>query len=122
MSPINIDITARGDISEHAKTQAREEIGALERFVHAPILGARAVLYLERNPRISQPARVEAEIDLQGKAIRAHAEGLTVEAAVDEVVERLQRQLRAYVDRIVTIKRERSEAAKAQARAEGAPG
>jgi ribosomal subunit interface protein len=120
MSPINIDITARGDITEHAKTQAREKIGALERYVHAPILGARVVLSLERNPRIAQPARVEGEIDLQGKVIRAHADGQTVEAAIDEVAERLHRQLRAYVDKLVTIKRDRSEAAKAQARTEGA--
>ena len=121
MSPINIEITARGEISEHARLQARDKIGALERFVNTPILGARVVLCLERNPRIAQPARAEAEIDLQGKAVRAHAEGPTVEAAIDEVTERLQRQLRSYVDRLVTRKRERAEAAKAEDHAARSP-
>ena len=114
MSPINIEITARGEISEHARVHAREKIGALERFVNSPILGARVVLFHERNPRIARPAHAEAEIDLQGKMIHAHAEGPTVEAAIDEVAGRLQRQLRDYVDRLVTRKRERAEAAKAE--------
>ncbi len=117
MSPINIEITARGEISDHARTHAREKIDALERFVNTPILGARVVLCLERNPRIAQPARAEAEIDVQGRVIRAHADAVTVEAAIDEVSERLQRQLRGYVDRLVTRKRERAETAKTESHA-----
>ncbi|HUO71827.1 MAG TPA: ribosome-associated translation inhibitor RaiA [Solirubrobacteraceae bacterium] len=119
MSPFNIEVTARGEVSEHAKQQAREKISALERFVNSPILGARVVLVLERNPRIPQPARAEAEIELKGRVIRAHADALTVEAAIDEVSERMQRQLRSYVDRIVTRKRERAEALKEQSHSAG---
>lgn len=105
MSQPNIEITARGDVSDHARAQARQKVGALERFVSGPILGARVVLTVERNPRIEHPAHAEAELDLQGHMIRAHADALTIEAAVDEVTDRLQRQLRSYVDRIVTRKR-----------------
>jgi ribosomal subunit interface protein len=114
MTPITVEITARGELSDHAREHAREKISALGRYVNAPILGARVVLIIERNPRIAEPARAEAEIDLQGRVIRAHADATTVEAAIDEVVDRLQRQLRGYVDRIVTRKRERGEAAKVE--------
>lgn len=101
----NIEITARGKVSAHARAHAREKVGALERFVDGPILGARVVLSLERNPRIAAPARAEAEVDLQGRMIRAHADAPTVEAAINEVISRLERQLRGYIDKIVTRKR-----------------
>jgi putative sigma-54 modulation protein len=102
MSQFNVEITARGTVSEHARTYARDKVRALERYVKAPILGARVVLTTERNPRIAEPARAEAEIDLQGHLIRACADAETVEAATDAVTERLQRQLRRFVGRLVT--------------------
>jgi ribosomal subunit interface protein len=109
MSRINIEVTTRGEVSEHARAQAREKVGALERYVKDPILGARVVLITQRNPRIPAHARAEAEIDLRGRVIRAHADGPTVEAAVDEVAERLSRRLRRFVDRRITRYRESAE-------------
>ncbi len=105
MSPINVEVTSRGEVEERARAEAREKVGALERFVSGPVLGARVVLSEERNPRIENPARAEAEIALQGRVLRAHAAAPSLRAAVDEVAERLQRQLRRYVDRQVTRKR-----------------
>jgi ribosomal subunit interface protein len=102
MSQFNVEITGRGTVSEHARTHARDRVQALERYVRAPILGARVVLTTERNPRIAERARAEAEIDLQGHLIRACADAETVEAATDAATERLQRQLRRFVDRLVT--------------------
>ena len=110
MSPIDIEVTTRGDVSERVREQARQKVGALERFVKGPILGARVVLIQERNPRIPEPARAEAEIDLQGRLVRARAAASSIEAAVDDVAERLQRQLRRYVERLVTSEREPPEA------------
>jgi ribosomal subunit interface protein len=107
MSHFNVEITSRGKVGEHARAHAQDKVSALERYVKAPILGARVVLTTESNPRISEPARVEAEIDLQGHVLRAHADGPTLEAAIDEVTARLQTQLRRFVDRLVTRHRER---------------
>ena len=98
MSLINVEVTSRGEVGERVRTDAREKLGALERLVNGPVLGARVVLSEERNPRIPDHGRAEAEIDLQGRVIRARATGPTVQAAVDEVAERLRRQLRRYVD------------------------
>jgi ribosomal subunit interface protein len=106
MSPINIEVTSRGDVSDEAREQARATLGQLERFVKGPILGARVVLIQEPNPRIPMPARAEAEVDLQGRLVRARADGPSITAAVDELAERLKRQLRRYVDRLVTRQRE----------------
>jgi putative sigma-54 modulation protein len=101
MSHFNVEITSRGTVGEHARAHAKDKVGALERYVKGPILGARVVLITERNPRISEPARAEAEIELRGHVLRAHADGPTLEAAIDEVTDRLQRQLRRFVDRLV---------------------
>jgi ribosomal subunit interface protein len=102
MSPTNIEVTTRGPVSAHAGEHARQKVRALERFVNTPILGARVVLIQERNPRSSQPARAEVEMDLQGHLVRARAAGPSIEAAMDEIEERLQRQLRRYLDRLIT--------------------
>jgi ribosomal subunit interface protein len=109
MSPINIEVTTRGEVSDHAREEARQKLGEMERFVKGPILAARVVLTQEPNPRISLPGRAEAEVDLQGRLVRARAAGPSIEAAVDELAERLQRQLRRYVDRLVTRKRRLAE-------------
>jgi ribosomal subunit interface protein len=106
MSPIQVEVTSRGDVSERAREQARQKVGALAQFVKGPILGARVVLIQERNPRIPEPARAEAEIDLQGRLLRARAAASSIEAAVDDVAERLQRALRRYVERLVRSERE----------------
>jgi ribosomal subunit interface protein len=105
MSPINVEVTSRGEVGEHARTEARDKVAALGRLVNRPVLGARVVLSEEHNPRIPDHGRAEAEIALQGRVIYAHATGPTVEAAVDEVAERLGRQLRRHVDRRIARRR-----------------
>jgi ribosome-associated translation inhibitor RaiA len=106
MSPINIEVTARGKVSRRARAEARKKLDHLEGFSKGPVLGARVVLIQEPNPRIPLPARAEAEVNLQGRLVRARAAAPSMEAAVDDVAERLQRQLRRYVDRLVTFERE----------------
>jgi ribosomal subunit interface protein len=110
MSPINIEITARGEVSDEARQHVRERLAQLERFVKGPIVGARVVLIQERNPRIPMPARAEAEVDLQGRLVRARAVAPTMDAAIDDLAERLQRHLRRYVERLVTRQREPAQA------------
>ena len=109
MSPINVDVTGKGEVSAQARAQAREKLADLESFAKGPILGARVVLTEEHNPRIPMPARAEAEVNLQGRSIRARAAAPSMEAAVDDVAERLQRHLRRYLDRLVTRQREPAE-------------
>jgi ribosomal subunit interface protein len=106
MSPVNVEVTARGNVSRRARAEARRKVERLEGFSKGPMLGARVVLIQEPNLRIALPARAEAEINLQGRLIHARAAAPSMEAAVDDVAERLQRQLRRYVDRLVTFEHE----------------
>jgi ribosomal subunit interface protein len=110
MSPINIQVSARGEVSDRSRRCAQMKLGELEAFTKGPILGARIVLIQEANPRIAMPARAEAEVDLQGRVVRARAAAPSMEAAIDDVTERLQRHLRRYVERLVTREREPAQA------------
>lgn len=113
MSPINVEVTSRGEVEQHARAEAREKVAALERYINGPVLGARVVLSEEANPRIQNPARAEAEIALEGRVVRARADGPSIQAAVDELAHRLQRQLRRYVDRHLVRKRQLAGATRA---------
>ncbi len=96
---IQVDVTMRGDVPGEAREHAEEKVGALDRLVDIPILGARVVLAQEANPRIERPARAEGEIDLNGRMIRAKVADLDLVTAVNSLTQRLERQLRSFVDR-----------------------
>lgn len=104
------EITARGVVSERVRLRAQDRLVELESLVKGPILGARAVLTQEANPRVPMHARAEAEVDLQGHIVRARAAAPSMEAAVDAVTDRLARQLRRHVERLITRQREPAEA------------
>jgi ribosomal subunit interface protein len=96
---IHVEVTIRGDVPDEAREHAEEKVGALDRLVDIPVLGARVVLVQEANPRIERSARAEGEIDLNGPMIRAKVADFDPIAAVDSLTQRLERQLRSFVDR-----------------------
>lgn len=108
---MEVQVTSRGAVAEHARRAAQEKLAELDRFVQGPLRDARVVLVQEPNPRIPEPAHAEAEVVLQGRPVRARAAAETMEAAVDEVAERLQRNLRRYVERMIEGQRVPAEAA-----------
>jgi len=87
--------------------EARRPGGGCERADSGRSRGARR----GTQPAHPMPARAEAEVDLQGRCIRARAVAPSIEAAVDDVAERLQRHLRRYVERFAARHREPAEPA-----------
>lgn len=106
---MEVQVTARGDVADRTKRLAREEVARLERYVKGPVMGARVVLIQEENPRIPFPARAEGEIVVAGRPVRARTAAPSMDAAVDDVAERLRRQLCRFVDRVSTRQREPAE-------------
>lgn len=102
---MDVQVTARGQVPDHARRAAHEKLAVLERYVEGSLRDARVMLIEEENPRIPQPAHAEAEVLLEGRPVRARATAATMDAAVDEVAERLQRNLRRYVERMVEDQR-----------------
>lgn len=99
---MNVEVTVRGEVAEPVKRRAHEEIGRLERYVKGPVLGARVVLTQEQNPRLPLPSRAEGEVNLSGHPVRARVAAPSMDAAVDELAERLERQLRRFVELLVS--------------------
>jgi len=102
---MQVDVTVRGPVPPQLAREAAAKVGALERFVKGPVMGARVVLTQEQNPRIERPARAEGEVVFAGRPVRARVDAAAMTAAVDDLAERLQDQLRRHVGRLITVGR-----------------
>lgn len=102
---MDVQITGRGEIPEQTRHTAQRKLEKLDRYVQGPLRDARVALVQEPNPRIPLPAHAQAEVRLEGRPVRARAAAETMDAAVDEVAERLQRNLRRYVERMIEAQR-----------------
>ena len=100
--PVNVEVTTRGDVPPAHAENLRRELAELDEIVKGPILAIRAALVQEANPRLERPARAQAMADLAGHPVYARVAAETMEAAVDELAERMARHLRRYVDRLQT--------------------
>jgi ribosome-associated translation inhibitor RaiA len=87
------------------ENDVRRELGPLDRLVSAPIRDAHVVLTQEENPRLAHPARAEAEIDVNGNVIRGRVADVDIGHAVDQLGERMRRQLRRFVETRMTAHR-----------------
>jgi ribosome-associated translation inhibitor RaiA len=106
---IDVAVTARGEIADSEKDHARKRVGGLDACVSDPLLGARVTLMLERNPRVSRPARAEAELNLNGHMLRGRVASATMREAIDLLGGHLERQLHDFVDRRTRLKRRAGE-------------
>jgi ribosomal subunit interface protein len=98
---MDVDVTVRGEVPEDARELAAEKIGALDRYLNTRFLRGHVVLTMEANPRIEKPARAEGEVIFDGKLIRAQVASYDMTTAVDQLAQRLERQLRSFVERRV---------------------
>jgi hypothetical protein len=51
---LQVEVTIRGDVPGEAREHAKEKVGALDRLVDIPVLGARVVLVRDLSVRLSQ--------------------------------------------------------------------
>ncbi len=109
-SSLEINVTTRGEVDERSRDRARRKLGELERLAGGAVITARVVLTREANPTIPLPARAEAELDVDGRLIQARAVAASMQSAVDEVADRLRRQLRRNAE----MKRTRHDGAAAR--------
>lgn len=98
---MDVDVTVRGEVPEGARELAAEKIGGLDRYVNTRFLRGHVVLRMEANPRIERRARAEGEVLLDGRMVRAQVASYDMTTAVDQLAQRLERQLRAFVERRV---------------------
>lgn len=88
----DVTVSAPGELPG-AAAYARRKIGDLARRTDEPVLHARVRLTRSRNPAVSRAVVAQANLDVNGRAVRAQVEGQTAEEAIDLLAARLRRRL-----------------------------
>jgi ribosomal subunit interface protein len=98
-----MQVTVKGkntDVPERLRARAEHKLAKLQRFDDR-ILAMDVEFSEERNPRVADPYRVEVTLTTKSGLVRAHASATDPAAAVDRVVDRLQRQVKKLKGRRV---------------------
>lgn len=89
---IEVDVTTHGTLPGAAE-YARNKISGLGKFAHGPVLRAHVKLARHRDPAVACPVVAQANLNVQGRLVRAQAEGVTAREAIDRLAARLRHQL-----------------------------
>ena len=88
----------RGHVSEKVRVYAEKRLGKLERRLYADTL-VEVTMSRENNPSIRNDHTAEAVVHTKGPNIVAHESAETYEAAIDRLVDKLERQIERYRDK-----------------------
>jgi putative sigma-54 modulation protein len=86
------------DITDAMKSYTETKLGKLEKFFDH-IIDAKVVMSYNHT-RNTDPARVEVQINVPTGVVRAEENGQDTYAAVDKAVDKLERQLKRFKDRL----------------------
>jgi len=98
-----MQVTVKGKntaVPEKLRARAERKLTKLQRFDDR-ILAMDVEFSEERNPRVADPHRVEVTLTTKSGLVRAHANAADPSAAVDQVVDRLERQVKKLKGRRV---------------------
>jgi ribosomal subunit interface protein len=98
-----MQVTVKGKntaVPEKLRARAERKLTKLQRFDDR-ILAMDVEFSEERNPRVADPHRVEVTLTTKSGLVRAHANATDPSAAVDQVVARLERQVKKLKGRRV---------------------
>ena len=88
----DVDVTTNGQLPGAAE-YARRKIGGLGRLTHRPVLYARVKLTAHRDPAVERPVLAQANLDVDGRLVRAQVQGVTAREAIDQLEARLRQRL-----------------------------
>lgn len=93
-NPFDIELHVEDGIPESVQDRAKTKIEELTRYASEPILHARLRLSRSRNPAVDRPVMAQANLDVNGRLLRAQVAAPTATEAVDLLDYRMRRQLR----------------------------
>ena len=88
------------EISDAIRSYAEEKLGKLERQLADPTQ-VELELAVERNPSIAESQVAEATVHLKGRTLRARETARDMKAAIDQLSDKLVRQVRDLHDKRV---------------------
>jgi ribosome-associated translation inhibitor RaiA len=89
---LDVEVTTHGKLPG-ADSYARKKVGELGRFAHEPVLHARVRLSQHGDPAVARRVVAQANLDVNGRLIRAQVEGVTAQEAIDRLEARLRHRL-----------------------------
>jgi ribosome-associated translation inhibitor RaiA len=95
-----VELLTRGPVPQRDREQVVEKVRALCEVGHEPVLAAVVNLKVRDRAGHELPAIAEASLDMNGTPVRAHATGMSVREAVDQLLLRLTRRLRSRRERL----------------------
>jgi putative sigma-54 modulation protein len=105
---MRLQVTARhGNVNDTVRSYVERKFGKLGRRLHEATV-VEVVLDREHNPKIADDHVVEADIHTKGPTLHGREAAPTYEAAVDLLVDKLERQVERYRDKRVHERRRRS--------------
>jgi putative sigma-54 modulation protein len=96
---MRLQVKARhGQVTDSVRTYAEEKLSKLDRRLHDLTL-VELTLSQEHNPSIADDHIAEAVVHTKGPSIVARGAGTTFEAAIDGLLDKLERQVERYRDK-----------------------
>jgi putative sigma-54 modulation protein len=106
---MRLQVTARHDhVSDVVRRYAEDKLSKLDRRVHDLAL-VELTLSREHNPSIADDHAAEAVLHMKGPNIVVHESATTYEAAIDRLLDKLERQVERYRDKRVHETRRRAQ-------------
>jgi ribosomal subunit interface protein len=93
-----MDVVVKGrgtKVTDRIRGSAEHKLGRLERM-EPRVTRINIEVIAEPNPRQGGAKRVEAALETARKTFRAHAQAADVDSALDQLAEKLERQLRDH--------------------------
>jgi ribosome-associated translation inhibitor RaiA len=93
---VEVLVQARGEVSTAEHAYAHDKVEHLLNLVQGPVLFARVDLTMHADPAREHRAFAKAELDLNGRVVRAHDAATTMFEAVDLLEARLRERLERF--------------------------
>lgn len=90
-----VEVTTRGQLPG-IDDYAREKIGGLTRLTRQPVLHARVRVSKHADPAVVCPVVAQANLDVNGRQVRAQVQGATAREAIDRLEARLRHRLERF--------------------------
>jgi ribosome-associated translation inhibitor RaiA len=93
---IEIAVHTHGEVDAGSPAYAREKVAHVGKLAPGPVLFAKVDLVEHADPARAERALAKAELDVNGRVVRAHATSATMHEAID----RLEARLRAGLEHL----------------------
>jgi ribosome-associated translation inhibitor RaiA len=93
LNPADADVVVEGRVAPEEIEYARNKIVRVSEYTRDPVLHADIKIGQADDPALARPARAQANLDVNGKMLRANVAAPSARAAVDLLYERLRIRL-----------------------------